>query len=163
MSLETLSGLPAKCPLTTKAASTAYREFMKGIEHLRGCVDYDLLFIPSVDDFLRFDVKNHCHPVHHELLKQKSSRENDEDSLHYTKARFDNGLIEAEEYETKIQELRVKEIERKMVFDKSAARAEQLAFEKQVLTNMNTIAENLSSIHNNTDAGVDSASEIERA
>ena len=163
MSIETLSGLPAKCPLTTEAAATAYRGFMKGIEHLRGCADYDLLFIPNVDDFLRFDVKNHCHPIHHELLKQQSSRENDEDNLQYTKAKFDNGLISSEEYETKIQELRVKDIERKMVFDKSAARAEQLAFERQVLTNMGTIAENLSSIHNTTDAGLDNASESECA
>ena len=121
MSIQTYSGLPAKCSNTIESTAKLYQDFRKGIEHLRGCDDWDLLFIPSVEDFLKYDVKNHCHPMHHEIVGQKVSIESDEEDKAYLKARYDNGVIPKQEYNLKMQEYKVKEMKRKLVFDKSVS------------------------------------------
>ncbi len=143
MSLCTLSGLPAHCPNTIEKATAQYNEFMKGIEHLRDCADFNLLFIPKVEDFLKFDIRNDCHPMHHEILKQQSAREHDEDDLAYAKAQFTNGVISEETYEMQIQEKRVRELKRRAVFDKSETFQKQLLFEVDVLKQMGAINEQM--------------------
>ena len=143
MSLCTLSGLPAHCPNTIEKATAQYNEFMKGIEHLRDCADFNLLFIPKVEDFLKFDIRNDCHPMHHEILKQQSAREYDEDELTCAKAQFTNGIISEETYEMQIQEKRVRELKRRAVFDKSDAFKKQLLFEVDVLKQMGAINEQM--------------------
>ena len=143
MSIQTHSGLPARCPKTIEAAKADYDAFMKGIAHLKDCDDYDLLYIPKLEDFLRFDVKNSCHPMHHELQKQKGAREYDEDDLQYKKAQFNNGAITEEEYEMTIQEKRVREMTRRAVFDKTDTFRKQLQFENDVLEQMRVIKDNL--------------------
>ena len=143
MSIQTHSGLPARCPKTIEAAKADYDAFMKGIAHLKDCDDYNLLYIPKLEDFLRFDVKNSCHPMHHELQKQKGAREYDEDDLQYKKAQFNNGAITEEEYEMTIQEKRVREMTRRAVFDKTDAFKKQLQFEIDVLEQMRVIKDNM--------------------
>ena len=162
MSLCTLSGLPAHCPNTIEKATAQYNEFMKGIEHLRDCADFNLLFIPKVEDFLKFDIRNDCHPMHHEILKHQSAREHDEDDLAYAKAQFTNGIISEETYEMQIQEKRVRELKRRAVFDKSDAFQKQLLFEVDVLKQMRAVKEALEEkSHTNSynQDGVDQASE----
>lgn len=133
MSILTHSGLPAKCPNTIEATAKLYQDFRKGIEHLRGCEDFDLLFIPKVEDFLKFDVKNNCHPMHHEVVGHKVSRESDEEDIAYIQARYNNGIIPKEEYDFKMQEYKVKEMKRKLVFDKSKAFREEFEREEYLL------------------------------
>ena len=143
MSFQTMSGLPAHCPNTIESARAQYDTFMQGIAHLRDCPDFDLLFIPKVDDFLKFDVKNSCNPMHHEVMKQQSAREYDEDDLEFAKAQYTNGIISEEEYEIKIQEKRVRELKRRAVFEKSEAFRKQLEFEADVLAQMHAVKDAL--------------------
>lgn len=133
MSILTHSGLPAKCPSTIETTAKLYQEFRKGIEHLRACEDFDLLFIPKVEDFLKFDVKNNCHPMHHEVVGHTASRESDEEDISYIQARYNNGIITKEEYDFKMQEYKVKEMKRKLVFDKSKAFREEFEREEYLL------------------------------
>ena len=133
MSIQTYSGLPARCPNAIEATAKLYQDFRKGIEHLRGCDDWDLLFIPKLEDFLKYDVKNHCHPMHHEIVGQRVSREVDEEDMAYIQARYDNGIISEEEYNLKMQEYKVKEMKRKLVFDKSQAFREEFQREEYLL------------------------------
>ncbi len=149
MSIQTHSGLPARCPKTIEAAKADYDAFMKGIAHLKDCDDYNLLYIPKLEDFLRFDVKNSCHPMHHEVMKQKGSREYDEDDLEYKKAQYRNGTITEEEYEMAIQEKRVREMKRRAVFDKTDAFKKQLQFEIDVLEQMNILREQINVTESN--------------
>ena len=133
MSIQTRSGLPAHCPNTTEATAKLYTDFRRGIEHLRGCDDFDLLFIPKAEDFFKFDVKNNCHPIHHEIVGQRVSAESDEEDKVYTQARYNNGIIDEEEYRLRMQEFRVKEMKRQLVFDKSVAFRDEFEWEQNIL------------------------------
>lgn len=133
MSIQTRSGLPAHCPNTTQATAKLYTDFRRGIEHLRGCDDFDLLFIPRAEDFFKFDVKNNCHPIHHELVGQRVSAESDEEDKAYIQARFNNGIIDEDEYRLRMQEFKVKEMKRQLVFDKSVAFRDEYELQQNIL------------------------------
>jgi len=133
MSIQTRSGLPAHCPNTTSATAKLYQDFRRGIEHLRGCDDFDLLFIPKAEDFFKFDVKNNCHPIHHEVVGQRVSAESDEEDKAYIQARFNNGIIDEDEYRLRMQEFKVKEMKRRLVFDKSVAFRDEYELQQNIL------------------------------
>jgi len=59
--------------------------------------------------------------MHHEIVGQKVSIESDDEDKAYLKARYDNGVIPKQEYDLKMQEYKVKEMKRKLVFDKSVS------------------------------------------
>lgn len=133
MSIQTRSGLPAHCPNTTSATAKLYTDFRRGIEHLRSDPDFDLLFIPRAEDFFKYDVTNNCHPIHHEIVGQRVSAESDEEDKAYTQARYNNGIIDEEEYRLRMQEFKVKEMERQLVFDKSVAFRDEYELQQNIL------------------------------
>ena len=81
--------------------------------------------------------------MHHEVMKQQSAREYDEDDLEFAKAQYTNGIISEEEYEIRIQEKRVRELKRRAVFEKNEAFRKQLEFETDVLAQMHAVKDAL--------------------
>ena len=130
MSIQTYSGLPALAPQTKTDTIQLYTDFAKGIGHLRNDPDYDMLFIPKYEDFVKFDVKNDVHPLHHHLNIHEAQVFADDDEEAYLNA--SPHLNEASR-KRRFQRLLVRKLEREATFDKSAEMKERLNHEKIVL------------------------------
>lgn len=130
MALQTYSGLPALAPQTKADTIKLYSDFAKGIAHLRNDPDYDFLFIPKYEDFVKFDVKNDVHPLQHHLSIHEAQVMADDDEQAYLDASLH--LPEASR-KRRFQRLLVRKLEREATFDKSAEIKERLTHEKIVL------------------------------
>ena len=86
MSIQTYSGLPALAPSTKADTIGLYSDFAKGIAHLRHDPNYDLLFIPKYEDFVKFDCKNDLHPMQHALNTHEAQIMADNDERAYLDA-----------------------------------------------------------------------------
>ena len=130
MSLQTYSGLPALAPSTKADTIKLYADFAKGIAHLRDDPNYDLLFIPTYEDFVKFDCKNDVHPLQHTLNTHEAQVMADDDEKAYLDA--SPHLPEAGR-KRRYQRLVVRQLEREATFDKSMAMKERLEGEKIIL------------------------------
>ena len=130
MSIQTYSGLPALAPQTKAETIKLYSDFAKGIAHLRNDPDYDMLFIPKYEDFVKFDVKNDVHPLHHHLNIHEAQVMADDDEKAYLDA---SPHLDEAVRKRRFQRLLVRKLEREATFDKSAEMKERLNHEKIVL------------------------------
>jgi len=130
MSIQTYSGLPALAQQTKAETIKLYSDFAQGIAHLRNDPNYDLLFIPKYEDFVKFDVKNDVHPIQHTLNTHEAQVMADDDERAYLDC--SPHLPEASR-KRRFQRLLVRKLEREATFDKSAEMKERLTHEKIVL------------------------------
>jgi hypothetical protein len=130
MSIQTYSGLPAHSHETINETNKLYSEFHSQLSHLYNDPDFERLLIPKLEDFMKFDVKNNCHPIHYTMNQHLAGREADQDEAAYLRAA--NHLSD-EERQKRQQSLIVRELERQAVFDKSGDMKERLAREKNLL------------------------------
>ena len=130
MALQTHSGLPALAPQTKADTIKLYSDFAHGIAHLCNDPDYDFLFIPKYEDFVKFDVKNDVHPIQHTLNTHEAQVMADDDERAYLDVSLH--LPEAVR-KRRHQRLLVRQLEREATFDKSAEMKERLNHEKIVL------------------------------
>ena len=130
MSIQTYSGLPALAPSTKADTIRLYSDFAKGIAHLQHDPNYDLLFIPKYEDFVKFDCKNDLHPMQHALNTHEAQVMADNDERAYLDA--SPHLPEAVR-NRRYQRLLVRQLEREATFNKSMAIKERLEGEKIIL------------------------------
>lgn len=130
MSIQTYSGLPALASSTKTDTIKLFSDFAKGIAHLRDDPDYDLLFIPKYEDFVKFDCKNDVHPLQHALNTHEAQVMADDDERAYLDASLH--LPEAGR-KRRYQRLLVRQLEREATFDKSVAMKDRLEGEKNIL------------------------------
>ena len=164
MSIQTYSGMPALAPSTKADTMQLYSDFVKGIAHLRDDPNYELLFIPKYEDFVRFDCKNDVHPLHHALNIHGAQIIADDDERAYLDA---SPHLPEVVRKRRYQRLLVRQLEREATFDKSMAMKERLEGEKIILAECideedAAQQERDNSATSNCDA-IDGGSDIERA
>lgn len=128
MSIQTYSGLPAYSVQTVEGTREVYSDFAAGLAHLRHDPEYERLWIPKLEDFLKYDMKNTCHPMQYELNKHMAQEDADKDEEAYLAAATHLSTAERKMRE---QRLVVRKLERQVVFDKSVK--EKLVQEKNLL------------------------------
>lgn len=130
MSIQTYSGLPAYSPETINETNKLYSDFQKQLSHLYHDPNFEHLLIPKLEDFLKFDVKNNCHPMQYTRNKHSAEEEADDDERAYLQAALH---LSTEERQRREQRLVVRRLEREAVFDKSADMKERVTREKNLL------------------------------
>ena len=85
---ETHSGIPAFSNEARLFYQRKINHFYDSISHLKRDNDFAKLLIPSLQDYLKHDIKNSCNPLHLELLTCKSKEDEQEKMNYETECRF---------------------------------------------------------------------------
>jgi len=82
---------------------------------------------------MKFDIKNNCHPLQYEMLKHKNEVQSDKEEADYLSVAHREAAISETEYNRRSLRLKVREMERELVFNKTAQHKEDLAKQKLIL------------------------------
>ena len=131
--METYSGLPAHSQATYDLVAAEYNKLMQSVAHLKHDPNYENLYLPKLSDFMKYDIKNQCHPMQYELLKHQNEIQVDKEESEYLCVAHRESAIPESEYNRRSQRLKVREMERQLIFNKSEQHKEDLAKQKLIL------------------------------
>ena len=110
MSWETHTGLPYLSNESKKYYENKHKSMLNNLIHIAGDNDFKKLWIPTVQEYLKYDVKNPIHPLHLENIHANNQEIANEEKLYRLECSYERDEISESEYNHEKNELELNKL-----------------------------------------------------